>query len=141
MLSRDAFKVSLNVSACITLKYVFFFCSQRFTLKGETKTLPFHQTHAVEVDAVKHKKTHVGILKGCFLRGGGARENFEVEVVTKKKKTAECKMRCSHLVDTQGPKRQRFAGLRVDQKDFSIQNHTVATRKGLRDVLFEMSHL
>lgn len=35
---------------------------------GKRKNLHFHQTHTVEVNAVEHKQTHFGVLKGSFLR-------------------------------------------------------------------------
>lgn len=48
---------------------------------------------------------------------------------------------CPHLVDTQSPKGQRFAGVGVNEEDFSVQYHAVSSREGLRDELFEVSHL
>lgn len=59
------------------------------------------------------------------------------ESIEKKKRAG----RGSYFVNTQSAKRQRFAGLCVNQQDFSVQNHAVAAREGLRDVLFEMGHL
>lgn len=44
-------------------------------------------------------------------------------------------------MDSQGPERQRFAGLGVDQEHFSVQYHTVASREGLGDVVLEMRYL
>jgi len=32
-----------------------------------TADSPLHQAHAVEVDAVEHEQTHVGVLEGGFL--------------------------------------------------------------------------
>lgn len=38
------------------------------------QTLPLHETHAVEVNTVEHKKAHVGVLEGGFLK---AQQNDE----------------------------------------------------------------
>lgn len=44
-------------------------------------------------------------------------------------------------MDSQRPEGQRFAGLCVNQEDFSVQDHAVASGERLRDVLLEMGHL
>lgn len=46
-----------------------------------------------------------------------------------------------NLVYSQSSKGQRFTGLCVDQQDFSIQNHTLTSGEGLRDVVLEVGHL
>lgn len=44
-------------------------------------------------------------------------------------------------MDSQCPEGQRFAGLCVNQEDFSVQDHAVASGERLRDVVLEMGHL
>lgn len=48
---------------------------------------------------------------------------------------------CSYLVHAQRAERQRFAGVGVDEQHLGVQDHTVASRKRLRDELLEVSHL
>lgn len=40
------------------------------------RALPLHETHTIEVDAVENKKAHLGVLKGCFLKGEERRGRF-----------------------------------------------------------------
>lgn len=44
-------------------------------------------------------------------------------------------------MDAQSSKGQRFTGLCVDQQDFGVQDHTVASRERLRDVVLKVGHL
>lgn len=107
--------------------------------------LPFHQTHAIKVNAVENKKAHVGVLKGGFLGGHGTGQELELWYL-KIKNGAKLLEKATqpagiNLVDSQGPEGQRFAGLCVDQEHFSVQYHTVASREGLGDVVLEMRYL
>lgn len=44
-------------------------------------------------------------------------------------------------MDAQSSKGQRFTGLCVDQQDFGVQDHTVASRERLGDVVLKVGHL
>lgn len=111
-------------------------------LMEQKTSLPLHETHAVEENAVKNKKAHVGVLKGCFLQEAGERNVMLVatngNLLTIKNTNG---FSSPHLVDAQGPKGQRFTGFCVYEQDFSVQDYTVTSWKSLRDEVFEMSHL
>lgn len=46
-----------------------------------------------------------------------------------------------YLVHSQGPKGQWFACLVVNQENLRVQNHAVASRKSLGDVVLKVGHL
>lgn len=77
-------------------------------------TLPLHETHTVEEDAVENKKAHVGILKSSFLKGEESVRGYNNDQIMSKKKKGKQVLWCSHLVYTQSPKGQGFTCLCVN---------------------------